>query len=68
MKKLQDLKISGNSAYSLCTTNPQNQRQVEKTLYYYQIKRLVFLLTEFELVPNVQNSSKLNLTSFLLER
>ena len=31
-------------------------------------KRLDYLLTELKLVPNAQNSRKLNQTSFLLER
>ena len=31
-------------------------------------KRLDYLLAELKLVPNVQNSRKLNQTSFLLER
>ena len=30
-------------------------------------KKLDYLLTEFQLVPNVQNSEKLNQTSFLIE-
>ena len=38
MKKLEDLKISADSEDSLCITNPWNQPEVEKTLYYCQIK------------------------------
>ena len=68
MKNLQDLKISADSADSLCTRNPQNQGKVEKTFYNCQIKGWIIFLTELKLVPNVQNSRKLNQTSFLLER
>ena len=38
MKNFQDLKISADSTDSPYTTNPRNQRKVEKTFYYYQIK------------------------------
>ena len=68
MKNLQDSKISTDSADSLCTKNPRNQRKVEKTFYNCQIKGWIIFLTELKLVPNVQNSKKLNQTSFLLER
>ena len=68
MKNLQDLKTSVNSADSLCTTNPWNQGKVEKTFYNCQIKGWIIFLTELKLIPNVQNSRKLNQTSFLLGR
>ena len=38
MKNLQDLKISANSANSLCTTNRRNRPKVEKTFYNCQVK------------------------------
>ena len=66
-EKLSRLKISVDSADSLCTTNPQNQGKVQKTVILPD-KRLDYLLTELKLVPNVQNSRKFNQTRFLLER
>ena len=68
MKHLQDLKISTDSAGSLCTANLGNWQKVEKTFYKCQIKGWIIFLTELKLVPNVQNSRKLNQTSFLLYR
>ena len=48
MKNLQDLKISADSADSLCTTNPQNQGKVEKTFYNCQIKGWIIFFNRIE--------------------
>ena len=42
--------------------------EIWENVVYNPDKRLDYFLTELKLVPNVQNSRKLNQTSFLLER
>ena len=59
-ENLQDFKISAYSADSLCTTNLQNQRKIQKTLYWLPDKRLDYFLTKLKLDRNVQ-------ISFLIE-
>ena len=60
----QDLKTSVDSADSLYTTNPRNPLNV----VLLPDKRLDYFLTVLKLVPNVQNSKKLNKASFFLEK